>query len=184
MKLRSPNSVMVRDYHALPDDLCDALIKLFEHDVKNHERVENDSKPCFTQLNLNQHHGKIIPTLYQYFTEALDLYREEVSAAKYLPKVNFMEEFRIKRYEVGGVDRFDEHIDVSDFESARRYLAALFYLNDVEEGGHTVFPFQDKSVHPKKGHVIFFPPTWEYPHAGEPPVSNSKYIMSTYLHYE
>ena len=55
--------------------------------------------------------------------------------------------------------------------------------NDVEEGRHTVFPFQDRTVHPKKGPVIFFPPTWEYPHAGEPPVSNSVH-KDTYLHYD
>ena len=85
MKLRSLNSVMVRDYHALPDDLRDALI-VFEHDVKIMR--EERFKTMLHSVELNQHHGKIIPTLYQYFTEALDLYREEVSAAKYLPKVN------------------------------------------------------------------------------------------------
>ena len=43
---------MVRDYDgALPDELCDALTKLFDEDVEHHERVDNEAKPTFTQLN-------------------------------------------------------------------------------------------------------------------------------------
>ena len=39
---------MVRDYDgALPDELCDALIKLFEEDVEHHERVDNEAKTYF-----------------------------------------------------------------------------------------------------------------------------------------
>ena len=89
----------------------------------------------------------------------------------------------MKRYCIGGIDRFDEHVDVGDYSSAKRCLAMLFYLNSVTEGGQTLFPHQDRIVTPVKGYVSVFPPTWEYPHSGEPPISNDKYIMSTYLHY-
>ena len=98
-------------------------------------------------------------------------------------KIKYIEEFRIKKYEVGGVDRFDEHVDVIDHKSAKRCLAMLFYLNGVDEGGKTIFPYHHKEFTPVKGSVIIFPPTWEYPHLGEPPISNPKYIMSSYLHY-
>ena len=59
----------------------------------------------------------------------------------------------------------------------------LFYLNNVDSGGKTIFPYQNKEFTPNRGDVIIFPPTWEYPHLGEPPMSSPKYIMSTYLHY-
>jgi hypothetical protein len=29
-----------------------------------------------------------------------------------------------------------------------------------------------------------FPPLWMFPHKGESPISNPKYIISTYLHYK
>ena len=93
------------------------------------------------------------------------------------------EEFRVKRYKVGGIDRFGEHVDVATHASAKRCVAMLFYLNSVPVGGHTVFPQQGESFRPTKGYVTIFPPTWEYPHEGQPPLSNTKYIMSTYLHY-
>ena len=173
----------LHSYNILPTNLCDYLINLYESDKDNRERVDNESKPTFTQLNLNRYHRKIVSNLYNYFSLALDSYKKDVPSSKYLPEIKYIEEFRIKKYEVGGVDRFDEHVDVIDHKSAKRCLAMLFYLNDVEEGGKTIFPHQHKEFTPVKGSVIIFPPTWEYPHLGEPPVSNPKYIMSSYLHY-
>ena len=174
---------MVHSYQILPDDLCDALVELFENDVQHHERVDNQAKPTFTQLNLNEHHAKIVPTLVQYAIDVLDLYKGDVPAAKYLPSAKYFEQFRIKRYETGGDDRFDEHVDIANYASAKRCVAMLFYLNSVPVGGQTLFPHQGESFRPTKGYVTVFPPTWEYPHEGQAPISNTKYIMSTYLHY-
>ena len=173
----------LHSYNILPTNLCDYLINVYESDKDNRERVDNESKPTFTQLNLNRYHRKIVSNLFNYFSLALDSYKKDVPSSKYLPEIKYIEEFRIKKYEVGGVDRFDEHVDVIDYKSSKRCLAMLFYLNDVEEGGKTIFPHHHKEFTPVKGSVIIFPPTWEYPHLGEPPVSNPKYIMSSYLHY-
>ena len=170
-------------YKVLPINFCDYLIHLYESNFDNHERVDNDSKPTFTQLNLNQYHPDIVSNLCNYFSTALDLYKKDIPQAKYLPNVKYLEEFRIKKYEVGGQDRFYEHVDVVNYQSSRRSLAMLFYLNNVVSGGKTIFPYQNKEFTPNRGNVIIFPPTWEYPHLGEPPISNPKYIMSTYLHY-
>ena len=174
---------MVHNYQILPDDLCDALVELFENDVQHHERVDNQAKPTFTQLNLNEHHAKIVPTLVQYAIDVLDLYKGDVPAAKFLPSAKYFEQFRIKRYETGGDDRFDEHVDIANYASAKRCVAMLFYLNSVPAGGQTTFPFQGKVFRATQGYVTVFPPTWEYPHEGQAPISNTKYIMSTYLHY-
>ena len=176
MALRSYNGV-------LPDKLCDALIQLFDEDSKHHQRVENDARPNFTQLNLNEYHGKIVPTLLEYALDLIKLYKQDVPAAEYLPEPQFFEQFRIKKYNTGGKDRFDEHVDVTDYETAKRSLAMMFYLNSVPVGGQTLFPQHGKAFRPTAGYAIIFPPTWEYPHAGEAPISNPKYIMSTYLHY-
>jgi len=175
--------IKIREYHVLPDKLCDSLIQLFETDSKHHERFDDNGLPNFTQLNLNKYHYKIISTLCEYFNDGLEFYKKEVPTSKFLPPIKSLEEFRIKKYEVGGKDRFDEHVDVTDYASSKRSLSMLFYLNDVDEGGNTVFPYHDIIFKPQKGKVIIFPPTWEYPHYGEPPISNTKYIMSSYLHY-
>jgi len=45
----------------------------------------------------------------------------------------------MKRYVTGGEDRFDLHVDVKNYDTARRFLVVFFYLNDDFEGGETVF---------------------------------------------
>ena len=72
---------------------------------------------------------------------------------------------RVKKYDVG--DSFDTHVDVSDYASARRWLAFLVYLNDNFIGGETEF-VDGKMIHPKTGTVLVFPSLWTFPHAGLP----------------
>ncbi len=175
--------MVIRSYRILPDSLCDSLVELFEQDSINHEPVDHYCKPSFTQLNLNEHHAKIVPTLSQYAIDAINLYKEDVPEAKYLPPSKYFEQFRIKRYNVGGHERFDEHVDVVNYATAKRCVAMLFYLNSVPVGGQTTFPYHGETFRPTQGYVTVFPPSWDYPHTGEAPISNTKYIMSTYLHY-
>ena len=61
-------------------------------------------------------------------------------------------------------------------------IAFQVYLNDVHEGGRTIFS-DDVNITPEKGKMIMFPPLWLFPHAGEKPKSNAKYILGSYLHY-
>ena len=107
-------------------------------------------------------------------------YKEDIKS-KYIPPFRELEEFRIKRYYNNGNEKFDEHVDVTDSSSSLRAVAFLFYLNDND--GNTLFPLHNLNIQPVSGRVIVFPPTWEYPHTGLPPKIDSKYIMSTYIHY-
>jgi len=77
---------------------------------------------------------------------------------------------------------FDTHVDVTDHESSRRFLSFLFYLNDVDVGGETVF--EGVTIQAKTGRLVVFPPLWMFPHVGKSPITNNKYIISTYLHYK
>lgn len=61
-----------------------------------------------------------------------------------------------------------------------RFLAPIFYLNDVLEGGETKFPFQEIEIKPKAGTLVIFPSTWCYFHEGVKPISNDKYIITTF----
>jgi len=172
---------------ALELNVCDFLISLFDQTSHLHERYDQAGKPNFTQLNLTQHrelttevnqvHNHIIKKIFEY----RDKYYEFVDK-RVFPEEHALEQFRIKKYNPGGDDRFDTHVDVDDYESSRRFLSFMWYLNDVETGGQTTF--KDLIIQPKKGTLIMFPPLWMYPHRGEPPISGPKYIMSAYLHYK
>jgi prolyl 4-hydroxylase len=173
--------------NALESNICDLLISLFDQTSDKHERFDNEGKPNFTQFNLtenkeissevNQIHNHVIKNVFTY----RDRYYEFVDT-RVFPKDHAFEQFRIKKYNPGGEDRFDTHVDVLDYSSARRFLSFMWYLNDVETGGETVF--KDLTIQPKKGTLLIFPPLWLFPHKGNAPISESKYIMSTYLHYK
>ncbi len=176
MKLQEQNSHMVRTYdNVLPNKLCENLIKLFDSS-EHREYVNNNHKPCFTQLNLNQYHGDFLSLLIPYVAKIYNQYK-----TKFLPKLSSLEEFRIKKYMTTGDERFDEHVDVVNHATAKRAVAFLFYLND--NNGYTTFNNHDLNIEPKRGKVLVFPPTWEYPHSGLPPSDYPKYILSTYIHY-
>ncbi len=178
----------VRVYdNVLPLSLCDILIETFEASTHK-EVVDNDYKPFFTQLNLTKNYTDwneaIISTAIKCFSEyALELR----DWAQFLKGNQLaLEEFRIKRYNSGTGEQFDTHVDACNLESSKRYLSMLFYLNDDFTGGETVFlpgEFDQLEVKPKKGSVLMFPPTWQYPHAGLPLITGTKYIMSTYMNF-
>jgi hypothetical protein len=173
--------------NSLESDICDFLVSLFDQVVDKHERYDNDGKPNFTQFNLTENreitpeinnvHSHIIKKVFDYRNKYYEFIDDRV-----FPKEHAFEQFRIKKYNPGGEDRFDTHVDVMDHDTSRRFLSFMWYLNDVEIGGNTVF--KNLNISPKKGTLVMFPPFWMYPHYGEPPISGPKYIMSAYLHYK
>lgn len=195
MRLRVRNSAMAIElndfihYHenVLSPDICKFLIDLFEKNSDKHEKIENERKPNFTQFNLTENCkiGEEVDNIHNYLIRVVLEYKKkyyEFVDSRCFPEKNNFEQFRIKRYDIGKDEAFDTHVDVCDYPSARRYLSFLWYLNDVSSGGETVF--YDLKIKPKSGSMIIFPPLWMFPHYGAEPLSNKKYIMSTYLHYK
>lgn len=172
--------------NVLEDNVCDFLINFFESNQNLQESVNNNGRPNFTQLNLTENfklfeelnniHNYIISKTFEYKKK----YYEFIDDRCFPEKHNF-EQFRIKKYRNNGEELFDTHVDVLDYDTARRFLSFTYYLNTVEQGGET--SFVDFRVSPKKGSLLLFPPLWMFPHKGEIPVSNDKYILTGYLHY-
>ena len=172
--------------NALRHDVCDFIVNFFEDNHTFYEIISNEGAPNFTQINLtknreinkltNKVHNQLIKETFKY----RDLYYDYVYKDVF-PDSHAFEEFRIKKYKVGGEDRFDTHVDVMSYSSSRRFLSFFWYLNTVEEGGET--EFDELIIKPKKGSLVVFPPLWMFPHKGHPPVSEPKYLLSTYLHY-
>lgn len=175
------------DYIKVYDDIlskeqCDDIIQKFEK-ADNKEQFDNDLFK-FSQLNITQAPGwedisqefanDVYSGVLHYFDD-LDI--------PIVPPIEGFEEIRIKKYCPEINDRFDMHVDVNDYKTSRRYLVAFCYLNDCDEGGETSFPTLDISIKPKAGRFLIFPPLWMFPHTGNKPISNDKYIMGTYLHY-
>lgn len=169
-------------------NLCHTLIDLFENHPKAQRKVYNDGHPNFRDLSLQRIPAAkpYLSVLQQALQQAFQRYvlalPREVTT--HFPAQFTLEEFRIKRYLPGGLERFDTHVDVQDYQSARRFLAFLLFLNTVDAGGETVFHLeQEYTFQPQMGTMLVFPPTWSFPHRGVAPKSGPKYIFSSYLHF-
>ncbi len=108
------------------------------------------------------------------------LYNARLQQPIALPLTEKISELVMKRYLPSGDQGFQLHFD-SIGEKANRYLVFLWYLNDVAVGGGTEFPELGITVQAKAGRLLVFPPYWMYQHIGQAPVSNEKFILSTYF---
>jgi hypothetical protein len=110
----------------------------------------------------------------------LGIYNESLKLTLPVPARPLTDNLVMKRYRAGSDDNFQPHFDAAD-ERTRRYMVFLWYLNDVAEGGQTRFCDLGIDVSARAGRLLMFPPYWMFQHAGLPPRSNDKYIVSTYL---
>ena len=177
---------LIRVYDdVLPAEVCHDLIELFENNPDSHERFDL-GRPSFTQLNFSDVQN-LNPEIHQCLINKAQEYKNRYlkdTRTTHFPVKVEMEKFHIKRYHNNDIDQFMEHVDVADYESARRCLAFFWYLNKVHRGGETIFPsFERFSVQPKLGRLLIFPPLWMFPHIGSKPLSGPKYIVGSYLHY-
>jgi len=66
-------------------------------------------------------------------------------------------------------------------ENMRRVLTFILYLNDVHEGGETEFLYYPKRVKAETGKLILWPAGFTHAHRGNPPLSNTKYILTGWI---
>lgn len=175
--------------NALPRELCDGLVAGFEQSQHLHVRNGAGVRPGldgsgWTELDIGPladaaMKGYFLVQIQQYLAR----YNAEIGLSLPVPPTRLTADLMMKRYMNNGAEQFQPHFD-SIGEKADRYLVFLWYLNDVQEGGATRFVDLDIEVQARVGRLLVFPPYWMYQHAGMPPRSNPKYIVSTYLLFD
>lgn len=144
-----------------------------------------DNCDCL-RVNLMQHDifKEDIQTVIRGVQKALELYKIETEVDySQLPSKFGYESLKIKRYNPDNKQGMNNHIDVFDIATSKRFLAFIFYLNDSFDGGETVF-VDGKTIKPQTGSVVVFPPYWPWLHKAETIKSGTpKYFLGTYLHY-
>ena len=183
----------VRVYdNVFDEDFCKGMINTFDsltpvktpHMRHSEFRWEQDYR-SFLEIDIC-HEKAFTDFIDPYYNRVKEVYThyKSVVDSPFFPNKYAFEDGRMKKYEANDYDQFGWHIDVGDKKSSERYLVMFAYLNDVDEGGETLFKSDiDFKVQPKQGRMVVFPPMWMFPHKGEKPISGSKYILSTYLHY-
>ena len=172
-------------------EYCQSIIDRFEKNTDQHVDTFLEGHRHFTEITISQFpdwqdvHDRMLDDVQR----ALVPYKQqhEIDEKAWPEKLGF-EMFRMKRYEPNGKDEFAYHVDVGDYQSARRFLVFFWYLNTVAEGGETTFEYNKNhtpwlTVNPNVGNMIMFPPLWTHGHTGHKPISGNKYIIGGYLHY-
>ena len=185
----------LKDYIKIYDnicdkELCDEIVQLFESQEEHHVYIDRLKRPTFTEMNISQRYAAkdvawmgFQKQVQSKFVEAVSTYMDEMDIGPDFPAKYAFEEFRVKRYRTNSGDEFADHVDVGDYNSARRFLVCFLYLNDVDGGGTTDFPKINYAITPKCARILVFPPNWMYRHAGRPVTKGTKYILGSYLHY-
>jgi prolyl 4-hydroxylase len=171
---------------ALSPALCQQMIDSF-HRLERFQRPNGrgvrpgHEESAWTELNLDplSDAGFRVMLLENMYRHA-ELYNRALKLPIQIPPTDKISELVMKRYKPTGDEGFQLHFDALG-EKANRYLVFLWYLNDVEEGGHTEFPELNLRIQAKAGRLLIFPPYWMFQHIGKPPISNDKYILSTYF---
>ena len=176
----------VKVYHkVIPKTICEYFIDFFERNEQQSTRYDGEVGPIFNQIDFtafSEENRKFTYDVARMINSYAVHYVQSLGLQPTFPTNVINEDLRIKKYSLNDKDRFPLHIDADTSRSSVRCLAMLLYLNDVEEGGETIFPNLDLKIKPTKGSLLIFPPTWMFPHIGSKPISNEKYILSTYWH--
>jgi prolyl 4-hydroxylase len=171
---------------SLDPALCQQMIRSFAGLARFQQRAGRGlraglEESAWTELNVSQlSDAHFVHAFRLRIDAALERYNRDVCLGIALPNSGATADLVMKRYRSGSDERFQLHFD-SIHHLANRYLAMIWYLNDVAEGGETHFPQFGVSVAPRVGRLLIFPPYWMYQHEGLPPQSGEKYILSTYL---
>jgi hypothetical protein len=173
----------------LDENLCKNAILMFDQDKDHVERF--DQEMCgFSALNItdlvekaqiniwNPVHNQILMAI----KTCGERYIQDLDCERYWPRNNSLEQVKIIKYQHKTQDRFERHIDVGDYNSAKRFLTYHMFLNDVE-GGSVYFNDIDVEIKAKRGRLVLFPSTWTYAHSYMSPKDADKYAITTYLHY-
>jgi hypothetical protein len=190
---------------SLSKPLCNEIIQMYEVDNNKYEGItmrgfDKNTKDTMDLIMTDETKWiKIKKAIHKELVQNLDKYIEKLNGCHdYLntdqqTNINFkfcekfkgtqqIPTFMIQRYKKN-VGKFVYHEDAhNDLKNKRfRIITFIWYLNDVCEGGETVFSGK-YAVKPTTGKLLLFPATWTYPHCGKIPISNDKYILTGWIY--
>ena len=85
---------------------------------------------------------------------------------------------KLKKIPVGGGFHAWHFENGGTMYSQRTFVVQL-YLNDNFQGGETEFLYQNRREEAIVGDVLMFPAGFTHTHRGNPPIGNSKYLVTS-----
>jgi Rps23 Pro-64 3,4-dihydroxylase Tpa1-like proline 4-hydroxylase len=168
--------------------LCDQLIELFQKYPKSSGLLSKETGIYSTAtkyyaLNLDTNESAKLETFIKdQLANAVSNYQKTIGLKSSIGSVFEVPE--IMCYPPDG-GQITVHVD-SNGSDHTRSLVAIWYLNDVEEGGVLHMPSETRpiEIRPKKGRLIMFPCDWTHYHYVTEVISNPRYSLISFLNYQ
>jgi len=183
----------------IPDQACDQAIELFKKyeefnktwsrfssERTTQERKKDQQLFCNPEtLTEEIFNVRKLKPLMVNFDIALKQYYLETNIKKYYDDAEFVTEHVKIQKTIPGEGYHVWHIEhAADFECQKRVLVYSVYLNTVKEGGETEFLYQSQRVNPVKGRIVIWPAGFPYVHRGNPPLTEEKYIITSWISFK
>ena len=180
--------------NAYPKEYCDLLIKYFE-DLSTAGLTENrqqdasilkvdiDDEQLFAHEIANiggsvkavsQFNSVFWSQIYPHYSSTFDILKNYDNHSNYF--------FKLQKTNIGG-GYHKWHAENGTVGGVNRILAWTLYLNDVEEGGETEFLYYPRRIKPEAGTFVLWPSAFTHTHRGNPPISNTKYIVTGWIEF-
>lgn len=163
-------------------DECERVIQTFETALLVN-RVDLQNRRD-TVLALNAHNFDAYFKIFMPFAEKFWEYCYKPYAEKFY-ELNTFDIHKIYIWNiqrtVKGEGYHEWHCEQGSRDVSNRILVFQIYLNDVIEGGETEFLYQHKRIKPEVGKVIVYPANFTHTHRGNPPLSNTKYMITGWI---
>ena len=172
-----PGALRIYD-GALSEEFCDELINIFEAKQSILKKRKNH---LFNEYNytIDYKDDEVHSNLLNHMSMLYKHYLKDLGTDNMIGISGF-EEVKIKRYD-SKQGEHGLHIDTVDQKSSIRAVSFLFFLNETD--GQVDFPLQRVGVEARKGRVIIYPSTWEYPKNIKKTTKIDGYLAETYIHY-
>jgi hypothetical protein len=174
-------------------DFCNKVINYFEdsktaglgisRQQQDAKKTDKEDLQVYGHVELNLRYGlETAPffndvfwqTIYPVYADKYAVLRNSGAHSNY--------SFKVQKTEIGqGYHIWHYESDI--IQTSHRLLVWMLYLNDVEEGGETEFLYYPKRIKPKTGTLLLWPASFTHTHRGNPPISNTKYIVTGWLEF-
>jgi hypothetical protein len=172
----------IRFYDSVDPDLCDRCIAYFEANSTKRELLNESYRRCTQVYSINN--TSLWPELSKALRDNYERYKSDIGC-NLLNNVNSLESPLLFKYSnTGEINHFHNHADSWSYDTASRVISIILYFNDVDLSGETSFDEIGIKVNPKKGRILLFPSNLCFMHSGKQPISNDKYILVTWIHFE
>lgn len=174
-------------------EYCDSAINFFESQVaagfgvnrqdhdgaaktdKDDLSVYSDAETKIYNPELFAHFNKI------FWSVAYEIYSNKFSVLKQSGRHGIFE-IKVQKTEISqGYHAW--HYESAGKDVCDRLSTFILYLNDVEEGGETEFLYYPRRIKPTTGTLVLWPGSYTHTHRGNPPISNTKYIMTGWVEF-